>query len=189
MITPFEARFAPLRRGPVTPHPGQTIGPFFGYALPYDAGSELVPPGSPGAIRLHGRVLDGAGQPVPDALLELWQVDADGVVSRETGSLRRDGFTFTGWGRAATDNDGRYVFSTVAPGASVPGAAPFFAVTVFARGLLNRLFTRAYLPDDETALNDDPLLSLARPGTPRRRWSRGPDEQRLRLRHPAAGSG
>ena len=79
------------------------------------------------------------------------------------GSLRRDGFTFTGWGRAATDNDGRYVFSTVAPGASVPGAAPFFAVTVFARGLLNRLFTRAYLPDDEGALNADPLLSSLDP--------------------------
>jgi protocatechuate 3,4-dioxygenase alpha subunit len=142
----------------LAPTPGQTVGPFFGYALPYDAGSELVPPGTPGAIRLHGRVLDGAGRPVPDALLELWQVDADGVVSREAGSLRRDGFTFTGWGRASTDNDGRYVFSTVAPGASVPGAAPFFAVTVFARGLLNRLFTRAYLPDHE-ALATDPLLS------------------------------
>jgi protocatechuate 3,4-dioxygenase alpha subunit len=147
----------------LAPTPGQTVGPFFGYALPYDAGSDLVPPGSPGAIRLHGRVLDGAGQPVPDALLELWQVGADGVVSREPGSLRRDGFTFTGWGRTGTDNDGRYVFSTVAPGASVPGAAPFFAVTVFARGLLNRLFTRAYLPDDEAALANDALLSSLDP--------------------------
>ena len=77
----------------LAPTPGQTIGPFFGYALPYDAGSELVPPGGPEAIRLHGRVLDGADQPVPDALLELWQVGPDGVVSRETGSMRRDGFT------------------------------------------------------------------------------------------------
>ena len=57
------------------------------------------------------------------------------------GSLRRDGFTFTGWGRASTDDTGRYSFSTLTPG------APFFALTVFARGLLNRLFTRAYLPD------------------------------------------
>ena len=147
----------------LTPTAGQTVGPFFGYALPYAAGSELVPPGSPEAIRLHGRVLDGAGQPVPDALLELWQVGADGVVSREAGSLRREGFTFTGWGRAETDNDGRYVFSTVTPGASVPGAAPFFAVTVFARGLLNRLFTRAYLADDQAALNADALLSSLDP--------------------------
>jgi protocatechuate 3,4-dioxygenase, alpha subunit len=143
----------------LAPTPGQTVGPFFGYALPFDGDSELVPPGTPGAIRLHGQVLDGAGQPVPDALIELWQVDTDGVVSREPGSLRRDGFTFTGWGRASTDNTGRYTFTTVAPGASVPGAAPFFAVTVFARGLLNRLFTRAYLPEDTRALDADPLLA------------------------------
>ena len=147
----------------LAPTPGQTIGPFFGYALPYDGDSELVPPGTPGAIRLHGLVLDGAGQPVPDAPLELWQVDADGVVSRDSGSRRRDGFTFTGWGRASTGNDGRYVFSTLAPGASVPGAAPFFAITVFARGLLNRIFTRAYLPDDPAALRADSLLSSLDP--------------------------
>lgn len=128
------------------PTPGQTVGPFFGYALPYDGDSELVPPGSAGAIRLSGLVLDGAGAPVPDALLELWQADADGVVPREPGSLHRDGFTFTGWGRASTDNTGRYSFTTVAPGPTLPGAAPFFALTVFARGLLDRLLTRAYLP-------------------------------------------
>jgi len=124
----------------VTPTAGQTIGPFFGFALPFPRDTELVPPGTPGAIRLHGRVLDGHGDPVPDALLELWQADPAGQVVRRQGSLRRDGYTFTGWGRAATDRDGHYAFSTLLPG------APFFAVTVFARGLLNRLFTRAYLP-------------------------------------------
>ena len=147
----------------LAPTPGQTVGPFFGYALPFDRDSELVPPARPDAVRLHGLVLDGAGRPVPDALIELWQVDADGVVSREPGSLHRDGYTFTGWGRTATDNDGRYVFSTVAPGASVPGAAPFFALTVFARGLLNRLFTRAYLPEDREALEHDALLASVEP--------------------------
>ena len=147
----------------LAPTPGQTVGPFFGFALPFDRGHELVPPGRSGAIRLHGQVLDGAGRPVPDALIELWQVDGDGVVSREPGSLRRDGYTFTGWGRAATDNAGHYSFSTVAPGASVPGAAPFFALTVLARGLLNRLFTRAYLPEDTQALTDDPLLAALEP--------------------------
>lgn len=132
--------------------PGQTVGPFFGYALPYDGGPELVPAGRSDAIRLHGRVLDGAGDPVPDALLELWQPDADGVVAQAPGSLHRDGSTFTGWGRAATDDDGRYSFTTLTPG------APFFALTVFARGLLDRLFTRVYLPDAP----DDALLdSLA----------------------------
>jgi protocatechuate 3,4-dioxygenase, alpha subunit len=81
----------------LTATPGQTIGPFFGYALPFERGNELVPPGAPGAIRLHGVVTDGAGAPVPDALVEIWQADADGVVPTATGSLRRDGWTFTGW--------------------------------------------------------------------------------------------
>ena len=137
--------------------PGQTVGPFYGYALPIPGGNELVPLGSPGAIRLHGLVTDGAGAPVPDALLEIWQADADGVVPTKTGSLRRDGWTFTGWGRAATDGAGRYSFTTVEPGVSQPGSAAFIAMTVFARGLLNRLFTRVYLPGEHLAT--DPLLS------------------------------
>ncbi len=126
----------------LTPTPGQTVGPFFGYALPYDGGNELVSPTRPDAIRLHGRVLDGAGDPVPDALIELWQAAPDGSVPRAAGSLRRDGYTFTGWGRAETDRTGHYQFTTLRPGA----ATPYFALTVFARGLLDRLFTRAYLP-------------------------------------------
>jgi protocatechuate 3,4-dioxygenase alpha subunit len=141
--------------------PGQTIGPFFGYALPFDRGNELVPPGSPGAIRLHGVVTDGAGAPVPDALLEIWQADARGVVPTSAGSLRRDGWTFTGWGRASTDADGHYNFTTVNPGATQPDSAPFIAMTVFARGLLNRLFTRVYVPDDR--LVDDRLLKSVPP--------------------------
>ncbi|HEV7875730.1 MAG TPA: protocatechuate 3,4-dioxygenase subunit alpha [Nocardioides sp.] len=143
----------------LVPTPGQTIGPFYGYALPYDGDSELVPPAHPDAIRLHGRVIDGAGDPVPDALIELWQADASGVIPRRAGSLHRDGFTFTGWGRCATDNTGRYSFSTVRPGATVAQTAPYFAITVFARGLLNRLFTRAYLPGDDATLAADPLLA------------------------------
>jgi protocatechuate 3,4-dioxygenase alpha subunit len=76
-------------------------------------------------------------------------VAQDGSRPSGAGSLRRDGFTFTGWGRASTDDEGRYSFSTLVPG------APFFALTVFARGLLDRLFTRAYLPDHA----DDPFLA------------------------------
>ncbi|NYI46650.1 protocatechuate 3,4-dioxygenase alpha subunit [Nocardioides aromaticivorans] len=131
------------------PTPGQTVGPFFHYALPYDGGAHLVPPGTPGAVRLHGTVYDGAGVPVPDALLEIRQADAAGATPRVEGSLARDG-RFTGWGRAATDAGGRYAFTTVAPG-GVRGGAAFFAVTVFARGLLDRLFTRAYLPGESDA--------------------------------------
>jgi protocatechuate 3,4-dioxygenase, alpha subunit len=128
------------------PTPGQTVGPFFGFALPYPGGPDLVPPGRTDAIRLHGRVLDGAGEPVPDALLELWQNDARGNVPQVGGSWHRDGWTFTGWGRAATDADGHYSFTTLRP------AAPFVAITVFARGLLDRLVTRAYLDDVDDAL-------------------------------------
>lgn len=138
------------------PTPGQTIGPFFHDALPFDRGHELVPPTSPGAVRLHGTVHDGEGRPVPDALLEIRQADATGRVPHTEGSFRRDGTVFTGWGRSATDPAGRYTFTTVEPGASADGAAPFFAVTIFARGLLNRLFTRAYLPDPRTQV--DPFL-------------------------------
>jgi protocatechuate 3,4-dioxygenase alpha subunit len=138
--------------GPL-PTAGQTVGPFFGQALPFERDAELVRPGSAGAVRLHGRVLDGRGDPVPDALLELWQADPDGHVVQQPGSLHRDGYTFTGWGRASTDRTGHYSFTTVVPG------APFFALTVFARGLLNRLFTRAYLPD----AGDDPFLATIAP--------------------------
>ncbi len=142
----------------LVPTPGQTVGPFFGYALPFDRDNELVPLSHPSAVRLHGRVTDGHGVGVPDALLELWQAAPDGSVVQQDGSLHRDGWTFTGWGRASTDADGHYVFTTLRPGATEAGRAPFFAVTVFARGLLNRLFTRAYLPDDAEALAGDPLL-------------------------------
>jgi protocatechuate 3,4-dioxygenase alpha subunit len=136
--------------------PGQTVGPFFGIGLPYPGGAELVPPGHPGAVRLHGRVLDGSGEPVPDALLELWQPDPDGAVVRAAGSLQRDGRTFTGWGRAGTDPLGRYSFGTLVPGGT---GAPFFALTIVARGLLDRLFTRAYLPADAATLGADRLLA------------------------------
>jgi len=141
----------------LTATPGQTIGPFFGYALPFDRGNELVPPGSPNAIQFSGVVFDGDGRPVPDALLEIWQADAEGRIPNSVGSLHRDGWTFTGWGRASTDDGGRYGFSTVVPGATCQGAAPFIMITVFARGLLNRLFTRAYVPGEWLA--NDPLLA------------------------------
>ncbi|WP_454854005.1 protocatechuate 3,4-dioxygenase subunit alpha [Promicromonospora soli] len=148
------------------PTPGQTVGPFFGYALPYARGNELVEPGTPGAVRLHGTVYDGAGAPVPDALIEIWQADPAGAVVHRSGSILRDG-TFTGWGRAETDREGGYWFRTLEPGATEQGRAPFFMVTVFARGLQDRLFTRAYLPGpggpDAARLDADPLLASLEP--------------------------
>lgn len=147
MSTPAAPTPAPT---PV-PTPGQTVGPFFHDALPFPRDRELVPPGSPGSVVLRGRVLDGAGEPVPDALVELWQTAPDGTVVQQPGSLRRDGVTFTGWGRCATDGEGRWSFVTLRPG------TPYVALTLLARGLLDRLQTRAYLPD---APDDDLLAAL-----------------------------
>ncbi len=162
--------------------PGQTVGPFLDLGLPYPGDSDLVAAGHPRAVRLYGTVYDGAGDGVPDALVELWQPDSAGRISRQAGSLWRDNTAFTGWGRSATDAAGQYGFTTLAPGSASrrriapcepsacdsasarqpPGPAsagrpPFFALTVFARGLLNRLFTRAYLPDGDP--DADPLLA------------------------------
>ncbi len=116
----------------MTPTAGQTVGPFFGFALPYDGAEHLVEPGTPGATRLAGLVLDGDGEPVPDALLELDRG------RRRTGHL---------WGRAPTDAEGRYAFT-------VPETEGFLGLTVFARGLTNRLFTRIYLPGATDAFLD-----------------------------------
>jgi len=127
------------------------VGPFLDLGLPYPGDRNLVDDRHPHAVRLHGTVYDGAGDAVPDALIELWQPDGAGRISRQAGSLRRDGAAFTGWGRCGTDAAGHYAFTTVQPGSA------FFAITVFARGLLDRLFTRAYLPGAEP--NADPLLS------------------------------
>ena len=152
----------------LVPTPGQTVGPFYGFALPFEKDNELLAPGSAGSIRLQGTVYDGAGEPVPDAILEIWQPDADGKIVQKTGSLVRDGYTFTGWGRRAVGHSGVFTFTTVNPGptAPVPGkqaAAPFISVALFARGLTNRLFTRIYLPENEEALANDPLLSSLEP--------------------------
>lgn len=145
------------------PTPGQTVGPFYGYALPFEKDNELLAPGSPGTIRLQGTVYDGAGETVPDAILEIWQPDADGKIVQQTGSLVRDGYTFTGWGRCAVGYSGVYTFTTVNPGPTAPGAAAFISVALFARGLTNRLFTRIYLPENEEALARDALLSSLEP--------------------------
>jgi protocatechuate 3,4-dioxygenase alpha subunit len=141
--------------------PSQTVGPFFGYALPYENGWELVPPHHPEAIRLHGTVFDGDGAVVPDAILEIWQADATGAMSRERGSLEPDGYTFTGFGRASVNLAGHYSFTTVKPGAASAGAAPSILVTVFARGLTHHLFTRAYFSEDTEAHATDTVLAAA----------------------------
>lgn len=143
------------------PTPGQTVGPFFGFSLPYAGGPDLVDPHDARAVTLHGVLYDGAGGPVPDGLIEIWQPDEAGRIVQEPGSIVRDHRTFTGFGRAATDADGRFRFFTVVPGLDEtrPDQAPFIAMAVFARGLLNKLHTRVYLPRYAQLNSADPLLA------------------------------
>jgi protocatechuate 3,4-dioxygenase, alpha subunit len=141
--------------------PSQTVGPFFHYALPYDAGPRLVADDAPGAIRVAGVVLDGEGAPVPDALVEIWQADTDGKFCEQPG-IYDEPTGFRGFGRCATDENGRYEFVTVKP-AGVPTAegeaqAPHIAMTVFARGMLRQVVTRVYFDDEPAANGTDPLL-------------------------------
>jgi protocatechuate 3,4-dioxygenase, alpha subunit len=143
--------------------PSQTVGPFFGMALPWEGGPEAVEEGTPGALRIAGRVLDGAGEPVPDALVETWQADPAGGFDHPDdprGAATTPGFR--GFARCATDADGRWAVVTLRPGAlPAPGGgteAPHLDVSVFARGLLTRLVTRIYLPDQPEANAADPVL-------------------------------
>ena len=129
--------------------PAQTVGPYFSIGLPWPDGPEVVPDGAAGAIRLRGRVLDGEGAPVPDALIETWQADPDG---------RYETPGFRGFGRCPTDADGNWAIRTVKPGAAA-GQAPHIAVSVFARGLLHRVVTRIYFADEHEANAADPVLA------------------------------
>jgi protocatechuate 3,4-dioxygenase alpha subunit len=146
------------------PTSSQTIGPFFREALERPAWSDLTRDGAPGqAIRIEGVVRDGDGEPVPDALLELWQADANGRYAHpDAGPVPGDRL-FRGFGRACTDAEGRYWFRTIVPGA-VAGAngivqAPHANLSVFARGLLKRLVTRVYFADRASENARDPLLT------------------------------
>jgi protocatechuate 3,4-dioxygenase, alpha subunit len=138
--------------------PSQTVGPFFGYALPYAGGPDLVPGHDPRAIRLHGRVIDGEGAGVPDAIVEVWQADETGTIPTQLGAFARDGYTFTGFGRTPSDRAGHYSFTTVKPG-TTGSSAPHVLVTIFARGVTHHLFTRAYFPEDAAAHATDTVLA------------------------------
>jgi protocatechuate 3,4-dioxygenase alpha subunit len=115
------------------PTPSQTVGPFFGFAMPFAGDAHAVAPGSEGAVRIEGQVFDGAGEPVPDALLEV-----------------SEGGQFA---RCRTDAEGAFQF-TVAK-------TPHLDVLVFARGLLRHLATRMYFPDAD--LTDDPVMRAVEP--------------------------
>jgi protocatechuate 3,4-dioxygenase, alpha subunit len=136
----------------LAPTPSQTVGPFFAFGLCVRPQNELVEASTPDAVCISGCVFDGAGDGVPDAMVEIWQADRDGEY--------RNGF---GWGRCGTDDAGRFAFLTVKPGA-VPHPdgrlqAPHLSLLVFARGLLKPVLTRMYFPDEQEANDVDPVLS------------------------------
>jgi protocatechuate 3,4-dioxygenase, alpha subunit len=157
-------------RPPVTP--SQTIGPFFAVGLIWADGPDVVPEGTPGAVRIGGRVLDGAGEPVADALVETWQADPAGRFAHPDDPRGPadgpGGRGFGGFGRCATDAEGRWAVRTLKPG-PLPAPdggveAPHLDVSVFARGLLHRVVTRIYFPDEAEANAADPVLcSIADP--------------------------
>jgi protocatechuate 3,4-dioxygenase alpha subunit len=145
--------------------PSQTVGPFFHFALPFKGGEVLVTEKTHGErIKIEGRVLDGDGVPLDDALIEIWQANAAGRYDHaedDTQDKPLDA-NFHGFGRCATDKEGRYYFHTIRPGpVAGPGntlQAPHINVTIFARGMLRQLITRIYF-EGEKLNADDPILS------------------------------
>ena len=155
--------------------PSQTVGPFFKYGLTPDGKydwndaftSNLVTPDASGErIRVEGRVFDGEGQPVPDAMLEIWQADSQGRFADPQDKRALPNAKFRGFGRCGTDANGGYVFESIKPGL-VPDPdgkpqAPHLLLAVFARGMLRHLYTRIYF-GDEKGNASDPVLALVPP--------------------------
>ena len=171
--------------------PSQTVGPFFKYGLTPDGQydwndaftSDLVTTDASGErIRIEGRVFDGDGQPVGDAMLEIWQADSQGRFSDPQDKRALPNSTFRGFGRCGTDPNGGFAFDTIKPGVvSDPDGkpqAPHILLAIFARGMLLHLYTRIYL-DGEAANAADPVLALV------------PSERRgtlMAAREPGAGN-
>ena len=126
--------------------PSQTVGPFFHEALRWRDGGKVQLAGDGDPVVLVGRITDGAGAPVADAMVETWQALPEGEAAA-SGNPR-------GFARVESGDDGTFRIETRMP----PGKAPFLDVTLFARGLLKPLRTRVYLAP-EAAVRSDPLLA------------------------------
>lgn len=150
--------------------PSQTVGPFFSYGLSPEqynftqmssiAGGEIADEDEPGEhVKLVGTIYDGKGVPVSDALVEIWQPDAQGRFAHPTDG-RQKNTPFTGFGRYGTRTDpkNRFIFTTVKPGASVEGEAPHINMIIMMRGLLSHAYTRVYFSDEAAANATDPVL-------------------------------
>ncbi len=145
--------------------PSQTVGPYFAMRLPWPEGPFVVPEGTPGAITIVGRLYDGAGDVIPDGLIETWQADPDGRFAHPDdprGPVPAGYHAFRGFGRCETAIDGSFRIVTLKPGALPFGdgrtEAPHIDVSVFSRGMLDRSVTRIYFPDEAAANEADPVL-------------------------------
>ena len=151
--------------------PSQTLGPFFSYGLTPEqygyqfnsiAGGSLAGTDSDGdRIRIEVRILDGKGEPINDAMIEIWQADVQGRYAHPADG-RASNASFHGFGRMGTGTDPlfRFSFDTVKPGSVDGHQAPHINVIITMRGLLNHLFTRIYFSDEAEANSTDPVLQL-----------------------------
>ena len=161
--------------------PSQTVGPFLAYGLTpkgrcqWDpnghyswketVGDNLITPDATGQkIRIEGQIVDGDGVPINDAMIEIWQADAQGRYASPRDSRARPNTQFKGFGRSATDKNGMFGFATVKPGA-VPGPkgatqAPHIVIAIYSRGMLRQVYTRLYFADEAAANEADPVLKL-----------------------------
>lgn len=143
--------------------PSQTVGPFLSIGMTWERGDHVVPEGTDGSFWIRGRLLDGAGDPVPDGLIETWQADPSGNFAHAMPPLGSEVEGFGGFGRSLTGLEGDYAVLTVKPGRVADGAgglqAPHLDVSVFARGLLHRVVLRIYFDDESEANAQDPVLS------------------------------
>jgi protocatechuate 3,4-dioxygenase, alpha subunit len=178
------------------PHttPSATVGPYLAIGLTREDGPHAAAQETPGAIWIRGRVFDGNGDLVPDALVETWQADPDGRFDHADdprGALAYPGFR--GFGRSQTVDGGEYAICTLKPGRLPDGEgglqAPHIDVSVFARGLLNRLVTRIYFPDEEEANGADPVLALIEDEALRRTLIARPEDGALRFDIRLQGEG
>jgi len=143
--------------------PSQTVGPYWTIGMLWPDGPYVVPEGTPGAFWIRGRVYDGDGEPIPDGFVESWQADPDGLYHHPDDPRSSSVGDWRGFARAQTDAEGRFAIYTVKPG-PVPGPdgtvqAPHLALSVFARGLLNRVVSRLYFADEAERNAADPVLA------------------------------
>ena len=138
----------------------QTVGPFFSIGFTWLYRDNLAGPGVSGErVEIAGRILDGDGKPVPDGIVEIWQANSQGKYAHPDDPQEKPTENgFSGYGRVPTNEEGRFRFTTIKPG-RVPGPdgklqAPHLAVSVFTRGLLQRLITRIYFPDEPSNAED-----------------------------------